>query len=131
MRLLGVFNQDIDVLKASDFGRSLGGLHEPFVIGSDARPGSLPLKLAITSGLISSGCNVADLGYVPAPVVARIAREERVWGIHISADPYPSKFVGVRLYDSSGRPWNGKVTPNGRSGVGRLSDIDLVPNYMG
>ncbi|MBR9680236.1 MAG: hypothetical protein GOU98_00230 [Candidatus Altiarchaeota archaeon] len=131
MRLLGVFNEDVNVSNASDFGINFGSMiNEPFIIGSDARYGSLPMKLAVSSGLLSSGCNVADIGYVPAPVLARIARQERVWGISVSADPYPADYVGLRVYDPSGKPWDGKIEPNGRRGVGRLGDIDLVPNYM-
>ena len=132
MRLLGVFNKDVHVTNASDFGASFGSMiGEPFIIGSDSRYGSLPMKLAVSSGLLSSGCNVADIGYVPAPVIARIARQERVWGLHLSADPYPAEYVGIRIYDPSGKPWDKKIQPNGRKGVGRLGDIDLVPNYMG
>ncbi len=133
MRLLGKFNEDISVINASEFGQRLGSsVKEPFVIGLDARFGSLPMKLGLTSGILASGCNVADLGYVPAPVIARIAREERVWGVHVSADPYPENYVGLRIYDPSGKPWNGKIKLSKQSQtVGRLANIDLVPNYIG
>lgn len=132
MRLLGIFNKNISVVNASEFGRKFGAfIKEPFVMGYDARFGSRPMSLAMTSGLLSSGCNVADLGFVPSPVVARIARGERVWGIHFSADPYPSEYVGVRIYDPSGRPWDGKIESKESVDVGRLANIDLLPNYMG
>lgn len=132
MRLLGKFNKDISVANASDFGAKLGSfVGEPFITGCDARFGSLPMSLAATSGLLSSGCNVADLGFVPAPVVARMAREERVWGIHFSSDPYPPEYVGMRIYDPSGRPWDGRLAAKETSEVGRLANIDLLPTYMG
>ncbi|MBR9689420.1 MAG: hypothetical protein GOV01_00785 [Candidatus Altiarchaeota archaeon] len=131
MRLLGVFNKDVTVTNASDFGEKIGStIGEPFVIGSDARSGSIPMKLAVSSGLLSTGCNVADLGFIPSPILARISRQERVWGIHVSADPYPANYVGVKIYDPSGKPWDDRLTPNGRKGIGRLGNIDLIPNYM-
>jgi phosphomannomutase len=132
MRLLGVFDKDVTVTNASSFGSMLGStVLDPFIMGSDARFGSLPMKLAISSGLLSSGCNVADLGFVPSPVLARIAREERVWGLHVSSDPYPPQYVGAKIYDPGGQPWDGKLQPDTVSEVGRLASIDLVPNYMG
>lgn len=132
MRLLGVFDKDVTVTNAASFGSMLGStILEPFIMGSDARFGSLPIKLAVSSGLLSSGCNVADLGFVPSPVLARAAREERVWGLHVSSDPYPPQYVGVKIYDPSGQPWDGKLQPDTVSDVGRLASIDLVPNYLG
>lgn len=132
MRLLGVFDKDVNVTNASSFGSMLGStVLEPFIMGSDARFGSLPMKLAVSSGLLSSGCNIADLGFVPSPVLARAARQERVWGLHVSSDPYPPQYVGVKIYDPSGQPWDGKLEPDTVSDVGRLASIDLVPNYMG
>ncbi len=132
MRLLGVFGKDVTVTNAASFGSMLGStIGEPFIVGSDARFGSLPMKFALSSGLLSSGCNVADLGFVPSPVLARAAREERVWGIHFSSDPYPPEYVGVKVYDPSGKPWDGRLDPHEGDRVGRLASIDLVPNYMG
>jgi phosphomannomutase/phosphoglucomutase len=133
MRLLGRFGSEINVALASDFGMKFGSFaSQPFIVGSDARFGSLPIKMAFISGVLSSGCNVADVGYVPAPIVARIAREEKVWGVHVSSDPYPKDYVGVRIYDPAGKPWNGNLSAKSREGaVGRLAELDLTPNYIG
>ena len=91
---------------------------EPFIVGSDARFGSLPMKFAVSSGLLSSGCNVADLGFVPSPVLARAAREERVWGLHFSSDPYPPEYVGVRSMTPAGSHGMGDWTPTRVTGWG-------------
>lgn len=131
MRLLGVFNDDVDVTRAADFGRKLGStVGEPFAVGCDARAGSLPMKVALSSGLLSAGCNVADLQFVPSPVLARVARQEDVWAVHLSADPYPSDYVGARVYDPSGKPWDGKLEPARGKWPGRLETLDLSPNYI-
>ncbi|MBR9681302.1 MAG: hypothetical protein GOV00_00715 [Candidatus Altiarchaeota archaeon] len=133
MHLLGRFNYDVSVSDATYFSTKLGfHAKEPFAVGCDSRAGSLPFKFAATSGLLSSGSNVADLGVVPSPVVAKTARDENIWGLHVSADPYPSNYVGIKTYNPSGRAWEGDLTVNGHNGVqvGGLSTIDMVPNYI-
>ncbi|HDR53261.1 MAG TPA: hypothetical protein ENN60_01115 [archaeon] len=133
MHLLGVFNRDVFARDATAFSAKLGThVNEPFVVGSDSRAGSLPFKLAAISGLLSAGCNVADIGVVPSPVVARTAREEHIWGMHVSADPYPSNYVGIKTYNPSGRVWEGDLNgkPIKESRVGGMSQLDMVPNYI-
>jgi len=132
MLVLGKFGTEVSVGEVAQLGLKLGStIREPFAVGMDARAGSAPLHMAVIAGLTASGCNVANLGYVPAPVIARVAREEGMWGVHISADPYPPEYVGMSIYNPGGRAWEGKLAEalNG-AGVGRVANVDLVPDYM-
>ncbi len=38
------------------------------VVGGDARKSTPPLKAALISGLVKTGCNVIDIGLVPTPL---------------------------------------------------------------
>lgn len=131
MHLLGVFNRDVSPADVAELSAKLG-LHakEAFAVGCDSRAGSFPFKLAALSGLLSAGCNAVDLGAVPSPVVAKTARDERIWGLHASADPYPSDYVGIKVYNPSGRAWEGDLRTS-YNGVraGSISRMDLSPDY--
>ena len=72
-----LFEQDIDIEGITDLGKGLGTQiikhthkNKPIVIvGHDYRSYSEKIKKALTEGLISTGCNVEDIGLSLSPMV--------------------------------------------------------------
>ncbi len=72
----------------------------PVVIGRDTRRSSTMLRSAVIAGLMSSGCDVIDLGICPTPLVSFAARELgcaggiAVTGSHNDSEWNALKFIG-------------------------------------
>jgi phosphomannomutase len=70
------------------------------VIGRDTRRSSTALRAAVTAGLLSTGCEVIDLGVCPSPVLSFAVRELAadggisITGSHNDASWNALKFVG-------------------------------------
>ena len=72
-----LYNKDINLLGIEDLGKGLGtqiikntNINNPRVIvGHDYRSYSEEIKLALIKGLISTGCNIEDIGLSLSPSV--------------------------------------------------------------
>jgi len=88
------------------FGLSLSTLLEnegEVVVASDARTSSEALKKALSSGLMSGGCNVSDLGLVPLPAFVYTTRERKSKaGVIVTASHSPPQDNGLKCYDGTG-----------------------------
>jgi phosphomannomutase len=104
----GVVNQDL----SPDFCRRVAlamGTTLPqssrVCIATDTRISRDVIKDAITTGLLSCGVNVVDLGILPTPALALLTRELGfAAGIMVTASHNPPEFNGVKLFteNSSG-----------------------------
>jgi phosphomannomutase/phosphoglucomutase len=66
-------------------------------IGTDARLSSHMLKSAITAGLLSTGCDVIDVGLVPTPTLQYTVKKKKFdAGIIITASHNPPQFNGIK-----------------------------------
>jgi phosphoglucosamine mutase len=73
------------------------------VVASDARTSSEALKNALSSGLMSGGCAVADLDLVPLPVFAYTTRERRSKaGVIVTGSHNPPQDNGLKCCDERG-----------------------------
>lgn len=73
------------------------------VVASDARTSSEALKNALSSGLMSGGCTVADLGLVPLPAFAYTTRERKSKaGVIVTGSHNPPQDNGLKCYDERG-----------------------------
>jgi len=73
------------------------------VVASDARTSSETLKNALSSGMMSAGCAVADLGLVPLPAFAYITRERKSKaGVIVTGSHNPPQDNGLKCYDGRG-----------------------------
>jgi len=80
-------------------------LHARVCLATDTRQSRELVKNAVTSGLLSAGINVVDLGILPTPALALLTREMGFdTGIMITASHNPPEFNGIKLFngDSSG-----------------------------
>ena len=74
-------------------------------IATDTRISRDVIKEAITTGLLSCGVNVVDLGILPTPALALLTRESGfAAGIMVTASHNPPEFNGIKLFteNSSG-----------------------------
>jgi phosphomannomutase len=72
-------------------------------LGRDARLPSLPLSLALASGLTASRCSVVDLGLVHLAVVPWAVRRYRLgFGVYVTASHNPPQYCGVKVFREGG-----------------------------
>ena len=108
-RLFGTFgvrrvaNEVMDPEFASRLAACYGTLVQGTVaIGGDTRTTTPMLKHAITAGLLSSGCNVVDLGLLPTPAIQYAVRNYYDGGIIVTASHNPPKYNGLKFVDEFG-----------------------------
>ena len=70
------------------------------LIGSDGRISSPRLKTALIEGVLSTGCNVIDIGVVPTPVLnfALVSMDTVDSGIMVTASHNPASDNGFKIY---------------------------------
>jgi phosphomannomutase/phosphoglucomutase len=71
-------------------------------VGGDTRTSTLMLKQAVTAGLLSSGCDVVDLGILPTPGVQYAVRKYYDGGVMITASHNPPQYNGLKFLDADG-----------------------------
>lgn len=71
-------------------------------VGGDTRTSTLMLKQAVTAGLLSSGCDVVDLGILPTPGIQYAVRKYYDGGVMITASHNPPQYNGLKFLDEDG-----------------------------
>ena len=104
----GIVNKDLDIFLATKIGVSAAyvlGKNKKIkvVIGRDTRISGEMLSFAVTSGLLSMGAEVIDLGIVPTPLVSYLIQKYNAdMGVMISASHNPSEYNGIKLFNNLG-----------------------------
>ena len=104
----GVVNQDLSLDLSRRVALAIGTTlpqSSTVCIATDTRISRDVIKEAITTGLLSCGINVVDLGILPTPALALLTRESSfAAGIMVTASHNPPEFNGIKLFtqDSSG-----------------------------
>lgn len=104
----GKINDDLTVQLAMKIGVAAGyvlGTNKKVkvIIGRDSRYSGQMLTMAVTSGLLSCGAEVIDVGIVPTPAVSYLTRELKCdIGIMISASHNPSVYNGIKIFNNDG-----------------------------
>lgn len=121
----GIANEFLTPELAYRTARALGeilGEKKQIAIGKDTRKSGDMLESAITSGLLSMGCNVNLLGIIPTPGVAYITREfANTAGIMISASHNPGEYNGIKIFDKNGF----KLTDEEEERIEELIDTEI------
>jgi phosphoglucosamine mutase len=101
----GVAGSDLTPDLVERLGRAaaavLGGPR--FLVGRDTRESGPWLQAALADGLTASGIDVVDLGVLPTPAVADLARSEGMPAAVISASHNPYTDNGIKLLSAGGR----------------------------
>ena len=112
----GVVNEDMNPDLALGIGKAWGTylkrtINRPSVaIGTDARLSNDMLKNAISAGLLSTGCDVVDVGLVPTPTLQYTVREKKFdSGVIITASHNPPHFNGIKGVASDGTEFSKDV----------------------
>ena len=71
-------------------------------VGGDTRTSSPMLIEAVKAGLLSSGCDVVDLGILPTPGVQYAVRKYYDGGVMVTASHNPPKYNGIKFLDENG-----------------------------
>jgi phosphomannomutase len=86
---------------AQAFGTYVGA--RTIIIGRDPRTSGEMVKQAVTSGLLSSGCRILDIGVCPVPTVQLIVRQQRAHGgIAITASHNPAEWNALKFIGRDG-----------------------------
>ncbi len=108
-RLFGTFgirriaNEELTPELASRLAAAYGTLVQGRVaVGGDPRTTTSMIKHAVISGLLSSGCDVFDLGILPTPAVQFAVRNYYDGGVIITASHNPPNFNGIKIVDKDG-----------------------------
>ncbi|MHA2378251.1 MAG: phosphoglucosamine mutase [Candidatus Thorarchaeota archaeon] len=101
----GVINKSLTVEMALDLGRAAGTVLGPgyIAVSQDSRMGGTMLTCAVTSGLLSTGCSVIDIGLAPTPTLQfMIPQLECSAGLMITASHNPPEFNGIKVMGNNG-----------------------------
>ncbi len=108
-RLFGTFgvrriaNQELTPEFASKLAAAYGSIVKGKVaVGGDPRTSTEMIKHSVIAGLLSSGCQVMDLGILPTPAVQFAVRNYCDGGVMITASHNPPKYNGLKFVDSDG-----------------------------
>jgi len=84
---------------AAAYGSTVEG---KIAVGGDTRTSTVMIKNAVISGLLSSGCDVVDLGILPTPAVQYAVRKYYDGGVIVTASHNPPQYNGIKFVDSDG-----------------------------
>jgi len=108
-RLFGTFgvrrlaNEELTPEFASKLSGAYGSLVKGKVaIGGDTRTSTEMIKHAVIAGLLSTGCEVIDLGILPTPAIQYAVRKYYDGGVIITASHNPPEYNGIKFVDSDG-----------------------------
>ncbi len=89
---------------ALNVGKALGTYINSgkIVIGRDARTSSVMLENALISGLLSTGCDVIELGLIPTPMLAWATNKLGDAGVMITASHNPPTDNGIKVFNENG-----------------------------
>ena len=101
----GVVNKDMNIGLAMQVGKAIGACFPGIVaIAQDTRVSSEMISMAVTSGLLSVGCDVRDLGMIPTPALQYYVKThgDVVAGVMITASHNPPEFNGIKVISGDG-----------------------------
>ena len=107
--LRGKVNEDLTFDIAYKIGNALSVLKDKakIVIGSDTRISNTYLTLAVSSGAVSGGANIVDVGVVPTAGIAYLTKFLKAdFGVVISASHNSGEYNGIKIFNADGYKLN-------------------------
>lgn len=140
----GIVNAGLDERMIELIGKAVGSealaLGETsLVVGADARLSSPAFAVAMARGILSTGCDVENIGTVPTPVLyfaTHVCRSNS--GVMITGSHNPRDYNGVKIVlqnqclaaDQITRLKERIQREDFSTGSGSLTDIDVQPAYL-
>jgi phosphomannomutase/phosphoglucomutase len=143
----GVAGQDLDEPAVELLGRAMGTFflgrgQSDIAVGRDVRLSSPAFSQALIRGLLSTGCDVADLGIVPTPLLYfSVFHGKMPAGVMVTGSHNPPEHNGFKMM-SGEETLYGKtiqalyeivrkgVFPRGRGGVRPLDVVSTYQDYV-
>jgi phosphomannomutase/phosphoglucomutase len=140
----GIVGEDLDEKVSETLGRAFGSFvldngEKQVLVGCDNRLSSPNLKVALIQGLVSTGCDVLDIGTTITPVFyyARI-RYNINPGIMVTASHNPGHFNGFKIGFGPGTIYGKEIqnlkkmmeSENFVVGRGKVSQADPAEDYI-
>lgn len=102
----GIYKSEIDEDFALKLGQSFGTFNKgDIVVGNDVRIGSESLKENLINGLLSTGCNVIDIGLATTPLIIFSTWYYKTnGGIIVTASHNPKEYNGFKFYGKNAVP---------------------------
>ncbi len=101
----GTFGKDIHAQYAYALGVAIArilGSQTEFIVGRDTRTSGQVLSNALIDGLKSQGALSLDVGILPTPAIAMIARRDSKRACVITASHNPAEDNGIKVFDIGG-----------------------------
>ena len=101
--ILGIVGKNLSEELISNIGRAFASEAQQLgiktlVVARDGRSSSPALSEALIKGIISTGCDVLDLGLVPSPVLQFVSHHsEGRTGMMVTGSHYPADHNGLKL----------------------------------
>ena len=139
----GIVGQDLDETVVETLGRAMGTFflgrgQRDVAVGRDCRLSSPGFGRALIRGLLSTGCDVADIGVVPTPLLYfSVFFKKKEAGVMITGSHNPPEHNGFKMM-------SGEDTLYGKTiqalyeivrkgvyprGEGRVTSLDVVSEY--
>ena len=140
----GVVDKDLtpEVVKrlAQGFGTHMKALgYHDLVVGRDGRLSSKSLSEAVIEGLLSTGCDVTDIGLCPTPVYYfSIFHLDKEGGIMVTGSHNPPEFNGLKISAGRSTIFGEQIQDLRRliekgefaSGRGKVSQSEIIKPYQ-
>ncbi len=142
----GVVDVDIDSSIAELIGKTVGtyllnrSKGKTVVVGMDNRTSSEDLKQSLVNGLLSTGCDVTDIGLCTSPMLYFAAYDGLFCGgIIVSASHNPKEYNGFKIVSEQAYPVAGEEIYKIRdmalagqfaSGTGFYSRLNIEEKYL-
>jgi phosphomannomutase/phosphoglucomutase len=138
----GTYGEDLTEKDAENIGKAYGtyvGGGE-IAVGRDGRLSSPALSKALIKGLVSSGCNVTDVGMVPTPLLYfAISHYKKDGGIMITGSHNPARYNGFKLCRGAMTLYGDQIQEIGnnvkegryREGAGKVAQKNVLEDYVG
>ncbi len=101
----GIVNTELTDSLANSCGNALGSLKPKnlIVIGRDTRLSGEYLTCSFSTGAMSAGANIIDLGVCPTPAIAYLTKKIGAdFGVVISASHNKMEYNGIKIFDNNG-----------------------------
>ncbi len=100
----GIANSELTAEMALNLGRTIGTLRQgKIAVACDTRISSSMLKSAISSGIMSTGSDVVDIGIAPTPALQFFVKEtDCSAGVIVTASHNPREYNGIKFVQENG-----------------------------
>ncbi len=140
----GVVGEDLTPGSVELIGKAIG-THikrnggKTLTVGRDMRQSSVDFRDALTKGLLSTGCDVIDIGMVPTPVsYFSLHHLKPDGGVMITGSHNPSNFNGFKISQGLHSLYGEKIQhlhdlierSDFETGQGQQSEVAVLEDYM-